>query len=165
MNPRTRTHPTWRGFTLIEMVVTVAIVALLASVAVPMAQVSVKRSQEQELRRALREIRTALDAYKQAAAEGRIVQSIQETGYPPSLQVLVEGVPDASSPDRTKRIYFLRRIPRDPLSAEPALADEDTWGKRSYASPPYAPKEGKDVFDVYSLAPGTGLNGIPYARW
>jgi len=153
------------GFTLIEMVVTVAIVALLASVALPLAEVGVKRSKEHELRLALREIRTALDAYKQAVEEGRIAHALNESGYPESLQVLVDGIPDASSPDRKKQIYFLRRIPRDPLFADPARLDEETWGKRSYASSHDAPEEGEDVFDVYSLASGTGLNGIPYRRW
>lgn len=155
----------WSGFTLIEMMVTVAIVSLLASVALPLAEVNVKRSKEHELRLALREIRTALDAYKQAVEEGRISSVMQESGYPRSLQVLVDGVPDASSPDRKKRIYFLRRIPRDPFFTDPTRPDEDTWGKRSYASSPEAPEEGEDVFDVHSLAFGTGLNGIPYVRW
>jgi len=153
------------GFTLIEMVVTVAIVGMLASVALPLAEVSVKRSKEHELRLALREIRTALDAYKQAVEEGRVEQVIQESGYPESLQVLVDGVPDASSPDGKKRIHFLRRIPRDPLFADPTRPDEETWGKRSYASSYDAPEAGEDVFDVYSLAAGTGLNGMPYRRW
>lgn len=153
------------GFTLIEMLVTVAIVGMLASVALPLAEVSVKRSKEHELRLALREIRTALDAYKQAVEEGRVEQVIHESGYPESLQVLVDGVPDASSPDGKKRIHFLRRIPRDPLFADPTRPDEETWGKRSYASSYDAPEAGEDVFDVYSLAAGTGLNGIPYRRW
>jgi general secretion pathway protein G len=153
------------GFTLIEMVVTVAIVALLASIALPLAEVSVKRSKEHELRLALREIRTALDAYKQAVEEGRVVHTMQESGYPESLQVLVDGVPDASSPERTKRIYFLRRIPRDPLFSDPTRPDAETWGTRSYASTYDAPEAGEDVYDVYSLDPGIGLNGIPYRRW
>jgi general secretion pathway protein G len=157
--------PRQPGFTLIEMVVTVAIVALLASVALPLSEVSVKRSREHELHLALREIRTALDAYKQAVEEGRVAHSMEQSGYPESLQVLVDGVTDASSPDKKKRIYFLRRIPRDPLFRDPTRPDEETWGKRSYESSHDAPEEGEDVFDVYSMAPGTGLNGIPYQRW
>jgi len=160
-----RFAPKQSGFTLIEMVVTVAIVGLLASIALPLAEVSVKRNKEHELRLALREIRSALDGYKQAVEEGRVAHAMQESGYPESLQVLVDGVPDASSPDRKKRIHFLRRIPRDPLFADPTRPDEETWGKRSYASSHDAPEAGEDVFDVYSLAPGTGLNGIPYRRW
>lgn len=161
------THSTSRqpGFTLIELVVTVAIISLLASLVVPLAEVAVKRGKEQELRLALREIRTALDAYKQAVDEGRVDRSLLQSGYPGSLQMLVDGVPDATSPDKNRRIYFLRRIPRDPLFSDPTQPDADTWGKRSYASSPDAPEEGEDVFDVYSLASGTGLNGIPYSKW
>ena len=153
------------GFTLIEMLVTVVIVALLASVALPLAEVSARRAREHELRMALREIRSALDAYRQAVEEGRVASAMHESGYPGSLQLLVDGVPDASSPDRKKRIYFLRRIPRDPIWPDAAHSDEETWGKRSYASSSDEPEEGADVFDVYTRSPGTGLNGIPYSRW
>jgi general secretion pathway protein G len=153
------------GFSLIELVVTVAIVALLSTVAFPLAEVVVKRSKEQELRLALREIRTALDAYKQAVEEGRVEQSIEDSAFPASLSVLVEGVPDAGSPERDKKIYFLRRIPRDPLFPDAARPDEETWGKRSYVSSHDAPEEGDDVYDVYSLSSGVGLNGIPYRNW
>ena len=153
------------GFTLIELVVTVAIVSLLATMALPMAEIVVKRDREHELRLALRTIRTALDEYKQAVAEGRIANSIQQSGYPESLAVLVAGVPDASSPDKKKHLRFLRRVPRDPFFPDPARSDEETWGKRSYASSPDSPDEGDDVFDVYSLADGVGLNGIPYRQW
>jgi general secretion pathway protein G len=153
------------GFTLIEMLATVVIVALLASLALPLAEVSAKRTKEQELRVALREIRTALDAYRQAVEEGRISSAMHESGYPGSLQVLVDGLPDASSPDGKKRIYFLRRIPRDPFFSDPSRTDEESWGKRSYASSPEAPEEGADVFDVYTRATGNGLNGIAYSNW
>jgi general secretion pathway protein G len=154
-----------RGFTLIELVVTVAIVALLSTVAFPLAEVVVKRSKEQELRLALREIRSALDAYMQAVEEGRVVHPVGQSAYPESLQILVEGVPDASSPDRKKKIYFLRRIPRDPLFTDPATPAAGTWGKRSYASSHDAPEAGEDVYDVYTLSAGIGLNGIAYRHW
>lgn len=155
-----------RGFTLIELVITVAIVGLLASVVLPMAELVVQRSKEQELHLALRQIRNALDAYKQAVDEGRVTQNIQQSsGYPPTLKVLVDGVMDASSPDKKSRIYFLRRIPRDPMFTDAARPDEETWGMRSYASSHDAPERGDDVFDVYSLSSGVGLNGISYRNW
>lgn len=153
-----------RGFTLIELLVTLAILAVLASAVVPLAELAVKRSKEQDLRTALRQIRGALDDYKRAVDEGRVAKKTDESGYPPSLDVLVEGVVNEKDPKKG-RIYFLRRIPRDPFGADPALGAGQTWGKRSYASPPDAPAEGRDVFDVYSLAEGAGLNGIPYRQW
>jgi len=154
-----------RGFTLIELVITVAIVSLLASVVLPMAELVMQRSKEHELRLALRQIRSALDAYRQAVDEGRVPHSISQSGYPPSLKVLVDGVPDASSPDGKRRIYFLRRIPRDPTFNDPSKSDGETWGIRSYASSFDAPEEGEDVFDVYTLSSGVGLNGISYRNW
>jgi general secretion pathway protein G len=152
-----------RGFTLVELVVTVAIVGVLATVTLPLAQLTVQRQKEQELRVALRQIREAIDAYKRAADEGRVARRADESGYPRTLQTLVAGVEDAKQLDRRK-IYFLRRLPRDPF-ADAAADPAQTWGKRSYASPPETPSEGTDVYDVYSLAAGTGLNGIPYRSW
>ena len=153
------------GFTFIELAITVAIVAVLATMALPLAELTVQRDQEHELRLALREIRTALDAYKRAVDEGHVATAIGKSGYPPSLAEMVGGVTDEKSPDRNSKIYFLRHVPRDPMFPDPSVADEDTWGKRSYASSADAPSAGDDVFDVYSLAPGTGLNGIPYRNW
>ena len=153
-----------RGFTLIELMVTVAIVAVLASIAFPVAELAVQRSKEQELRRSLREIRDAIDAYKQASDDGRIVKIVGTTGYPKTLDVLVDGIDDSKSPTKAK-IYFMRRLPRDPFSSNPALSPAATWGKRSYASPPDSPQDGDDVYDVYSLDRGVGLNGVPYREW
>lgn len=153
------------GFTLIELLITVALIALLATMVVPVGELAVQRGREQELRLALREIRSAIDAYKLASDEGRIPRKADESGYPKTLDLLVQGVPDAKSPDKQRRIYFLRRLPRDPLADDPNLSAAETWGKRSYKSPPENPQAGEDVFDVYSLSEGTGLNGIPYRQW
>ena len=153
------------GFTFIEIAITVAIVGMLATVVMPMTEMTVKRDQEHQLRLALREIRNALDAYKQASDEGRISTSIDQTGYPAQLKVLSEGVTDEKNPDRNTKIYFLRRIPRDPMNTDLSKPNDETWGKRSYASSPDSPEEGSDVFDVYSLATDVGLNGVPYKDW
>lgn len=154
-----------RGFTLVELVVTVAILGVLATMVIPLAELTVQRQKEQELRRNLRGIRDAIDAYKRAVDEGRVTRKAAGSGYPPSLEVLVDGVTDAKDANGQK-IYFLRRLPRDPFSSDEAnVAASETWGKRSYASPPDDPREGDDVFDVYSLARGTGLNGVPYREW
>ena len=146
-----------RGFTLIELVIVVAIVSLLATIALPLAELTVQRNKEKDLRQKLREIRTAIDAYKRAADEGAIEKAADASGYPATLAVLVDGVIDKKKTDGTK-IYFLRRIPPDPMSGE-------EWGLRSYASPATEPQPGKDVYDVYSKSPDTGLNGVPYREW
>lgn len=152
------------GFTLIELLITATIVAILASVALPLAELNVKRTRENELRAALREIRNAIDAYKQAVDEGRVAKPADASGYPTSLEVLVEGVEDARNPKKTK-IHFLRRLPRDPLHLDPRTPAAQTWGKRAYDSPHDAPQEGRDVYDVYSLSNAEGMNGIPYRQW
>lgn len=153
-----------RGFTYIELVVTLAIMAVLGMMALPAAQYEVKREKEEELRQALMQIREAIDNYKHACDAGRIQKDIEATGYPPTLQDLVQGVPDQSTPDH-RMLYFLRRIPRDPMAAD-SVADPATgWGLRSYASPPDAPAAGDDVYDVYSRSTATGINGVPYKDW
>jgi general secretion pathway protein G len=146
-----------KGFTFIELMITVAIVALLASIALPLAEVTVQRNKEKDFRHALREIRGAIDAYKRAADEGAIERPADASGYPATLAVLVEGAADKRKPDGSK-IFFLRRVPADPISGE-------DWGLRSYASTATEPQPGKDVFDVYSRSPENGLNGLPYREW
>jgi general secretion pathway protein G len=163
-------HTNWRnagnqcGFTLIELLITVAIVATLASIAMPMAELVVQRNKEEELNSGLRQIRTAIDAYKQAVDEGHITKIVGDSGYPKSLRDLAYGVDKIDDPKKSK-IYFLRKIPRNPFYPDVKTAAEDTWGKRSYNSSPDSPNEGGDVFDVYTHSSGIGLNGIPYKDW
>ncbi|MBI1397109.1 MAG: general secretion pathway protein GspG [Betaproteobacteria bacterium] len=145
------------------MMITVAMIGILATMIVPVGELVARRAKEQQLHEALRQIRYAIDGYKKAVDDGRIEKKADASGYPPSLRILVQGVPDVKSPDH-RIIYFLRRVPRDPFSPR-NLDAADTWGKRSYESPPDAPAEGDDVFDVYSRADGIGLNGVPYGQW
>jgi general secretion pathway protein G len=152
------------GFTLIELVVTVVIVGILASAIVPLGQLTIKRAKEAELRAALREIRSALDAYKKAIDDGRLEKTVDASGYPSSLEVLVQGAPDIKDPKK-QPIRFLRRLPRDPMYPDASASPQETWGKRSYASPVDMPSEGVDVYDVYSLSRESGLNGVPYKSW
>jgi general secretion pathway protein G len=154
----------YRGFTLIEILIALAILGLLAGLAAPTLELVVKRGKEQELRTALRDIRQALDAYKKAADEGKIARKADESGYPPNLDILVQGVQDATNPEK-KLIFFLRRLPRDPLYPDGSVPAASTWGKRSYESDHDRPREGRDVYDVYTLSPDTALNGTPYREW
>lgn len=151
------------GFTLIEMLVVLAIMAMLAGAARPMLEMSVKRAKEHELRMSLRTLRGAIDAYKKAAEAGHVKVPADESGYPPNLQVLVSGVVDAKTPDGKKQ-YFLRRLPRDPF-APATLEPAETWGLRAADSPPDEPRAGKDVFDVYSRSEGRALDGTRYRDW
>lgn len=148
-----------RGFTLIELLVTLAILSVLATLAFPAAVIVERRHKEQELRLALKQIRQALDAYKQAVDDGRIPRKT-ESGYPPGLLELVTGVQDSSG----NKAYFLRRLPVDPF-AEKDRPAEQSWGLRSYASPPDQPAPGQDVFDVYSRSEAKGLDGSIYRSW
>ena len=149
-----------RGFTLVELLVSLAILGVLATMLVSVVQLQIQRTKEAQLRDALREIRHAIDDYKAASDDGRITKRAGGSGYPATLQVLVDGVPDLRDPKR--KLRFLRRIPPDPFGLSGESSD---WQLRSYASEASAPREGDDVYDVVSRARGTGLNGVPYSKW
>lgn len=150
------------GFTLIELLVVMAVLGILAMAAFPLAEVSVQRDREHELKRALWEIRDAIDAYKRAADVGAVAAVPGSPGYPASLAALVTGVPNPKASGQLQ--YFLRRVPRDPF-AEPGLSAEKSWGLRSFRSPAEAPRPGVDVYDVYSLSDKVGLNGVALRAW
>ena len=147
-----------RGFSLVELLVVLAVMGVLAVAAIPAFEVSAQRSRETELRRALWEIRDAIDAHKRAADAGQIVKVGE--GYPTSLRALAEGVPGRAGDRRV----FLRRVPRDPFAPAEWPA-ERTWKHRSYASTPHRPQAGDDVYDVSTMSDRLGLNGIPLAEW
>ena len=150
--------PREAGFTLIELMVTTAIMMILAAVALPLAQVSVQRKKEAELRQDLYEMRNAIDRYKDAADRNQIQVQADTDGYPPSLETLVEGVPLAGKPGVI--IRFLRKIPVDPMTGQA------NWGLRCVQDPPDSNSWcGTDVFDVYSQSTGTALNGTQYSSW
>lgn len=152
-----------RGFTLVEMIVVVAIVGILAAASQPLLALSARRQKEFELHQALRSVRNAIDEYHRAVLVGEIEKKNDtDSGYPPTLAALVEGVPDQN--DKNRKRFFLRRLPRDPFAPVDIPAAQ-TWGLRSYESPPDAPEAGSDVFDVYSLTDGSGLDGRPYREW
>ncbi len=153
-----------RGFSYIELVVSIAILALLATAAVPYLENTVKRQKEKELKSNLREIRSAIDAYKKAYNEGKMPQIVGESGYPKKLEDLVAGVPDQT--DQQKRpIRFLRKLPADPMYIGTYQSPADTWGKRSYDSDADSPREGADVYDIYSKSEEKGLDGTFYNQW
>lgn len=152
------------GFSLIELLVTLAILGVLLLLVIPAIQLETQRSREQDLRHALWEIRHAIDEYKHAADAGKIEQRAGSSGYPESLDILVKGAINQRDPNHAK-IFFLRRIPRDPMQADTTLTNEQSWGKRSYASEAANPQEGGDVYDIHSTSPQVGLNGVPYSQW
>jgi general secretion pathway protein G len=148
-----------RGFTLVELIVSFTIMSLLTTMAVPLASYRVKRDKERELRYALRDIRRAIDAYKDATLQNKIDTKLGTEGYPESLEILVQGVKLSQSPDG-KTIKFLRRIPMDPMTGT------YDWGKRSMQDDPKAQSwGGQNVFDVYSKSTERARDGTPYSEW
>jgi general secretion pathway protein G len=151
-----------QGYTIVEMLVVMAVLGILATAAMPLAELSVKRNKERVLKQDLWEIRHAIDSYKQAYDAGLIAGASPVSGYPSSLEMLVDGVADSKNGGR--RMYFLRRIPTDPFAA-PGVVGAASWATRSYESSPQDPKEGADVFDVFSKSEAVGMNGVPYRQW
>ncbi len=153
---------TQRGFTFIELLVVTSIVLILASAIQPLARVTIQRTREAELRRVLRDMRTAIDKFKDAADAGQIPTTelkANSEGYPPDLQTLVDGVSVAN--DATgRKLKFLRRIPMDPTMGD------DEWGLRAYQDKPDSSSwSGQNVYDVYSKNQGTALDGTKYRDW
>jgi general secretion pathway protein G len=151
-----------RGFTFVELLVVTTLLLILASAALPMARVTMQRQREAELHRSLREIRTALDRFKDAADMGQIGATDLKAGaegYPPDLETLVEGVSVANDASGRK-LKFLRRIPIDPMT------NSTEWGLRAYQDRPDSfAWGGQNVFDVYTKSGGTGLDGTKYRDW
>jgi len=156
------------GYSLVELLAVLAILGVLVAMSMPMAQMAAERSREQELKRALWEIRDALDAYHEARLSGAIAApaGVDQTApaYPPDLQTLTLLQPDLRPPHRGESLRFLRRVPRDPF-ADAALPEEQTWGLRGYMSNADKPEPGPEVYDIHSLDQGTALNGVPLAQW
>lgn len=147
-----------RGFTLIELMMSVMIISILVGLAVPLARNSIKREKEIELRTALREMRTAIDKFKDASDRGFIMVKVDTEGYPEKLQDLVDGVQMVGAVD--KKLKFLRRIPKDPMT------NSTEWGQRSYQDDPKATSwGGQNVFDVYTKSGGTAFDGTKYNEW
>lgn len=154
------------GVMYIELIVSLALLSIVAMTVVPMTYQFQQRQKETQLRQSLMQIREAIDAYKRASDQGRIKLALGDSGYPKSLDELRRGVEDLRSSTRQK-IYFLRILPIDPMQAQ-NVGDglqNTNWGLRSYLSDPDNPKEGIDIFDVYSLSPQIGLNGVAYRHW
>ena len=151
-----------RGYTFIELLIVTSILLILASAVMPLAQVTSQRQREGELRRALRDMRTAIDRFKDAVDQGQIAATELEPGsegYPPDLETLVEGVPAANDASG-RQLRFLRRIPIDPMT------NNTEWGLRAYQDRPDATSwGGGNVFDVYSTSSGTALNETRYRDW
>jgi len=156
------------GFSLVELLAVLAILSVLAAVAMPLAQMNAERTRETELKRALWEIRDAIDAYHEARMSGAIAlppgADATSPAYPPNLHALTLLQPDQRANHQGEFLRFLRRVPADPF-ADPTADAERTWGLRSYMSEADKPQPGADVYDVYSRAPGTALNGVPLSQW
>ncbi len=162
MNPKRLNHR--RGYTLIELLVAMGVLAMLAAMAMPLAEVVAQREREHELKRSLWEIRDAIDAYKRARESGALLAEPGSTAYPPTLDALTQLSLDARPASKGQALRFLRRVPRDPF-ADPALPPAKTWALRSFFSDADNPKSGEDVYDVYSLSQRKALDGTALKDW
>ncbi len=172
MSRRHRRPRAGGGFTLIELVITLALVGVVAWVTVPLFEVTATRAREAELRQALRTLRAGLDAYKAAVDSGKLARASGESGYPASLDLLTEPLEVVGKRDigldatpSSERLVILRRLPRDPFFPDAQVPAAQTWNTRAYGSRADDPQPGADVFDVMSKSPRTGLDGTPYAAW
>ncbi|SEL65087.1 general secretion pathway protein G [Roseateles sp. YR242] len=164
VQPRARAGWRARGFTLIELLVCLGILGFLATLALPMAEMASQREKERELKRALWEIRDALDSYRAARETGALLGAADQPPYPATLAELTKEVPDSRLEHQGQTLRFLRRVPRDPF-ADTSLPADQTWGLRGFQSDAENPKPGPEVYDVYSNSPLKGLNGIPLKQW
>jgi general secretion pathway protein G len=152
------------GYTLVELLIVLAVLGILASMAMPLAELTVQREKERELKRALWEIRDAIDAYRRARETGAIAAPSGMSNFPPDLATLTLAWPDGRTERRGEVLRFLRRVPRDPF-APPDVPDEKTWGLRSYLSEASQPQPGLDVYDVHSRSDRKALNGTALSQW
>lgn len=151
-------HHREKGFTVAELVMVAAVLVILAAVTLPVAKFTAQRTKEMELRAALRQMRNAIDEYKRYSDMGLIPVDLGTEGYPAELEILVEGVEVVGQVD--KKLKLLRRVPLDPMTGE------REWGLRSYQDEADSTSwGGENVYDVYSLSNGVGLNGVPYSEW
>jgi len=158
MKVHARVRRSAAGFTLLELVVTCSILVILATVAVPMARVEIVHRKEAELRQALRDVRDAIDRYKDDADKNKIQVQAGTEGYPPTLQTLVDGVQLTGAQD--KKVHYLVKVPRDPMTGN------TDWGMRSVQDDPDSTSwGGDDIFDVYSLSTGMAMDGTKYSDW
>lgn len=158
-------QPKNAGFTFVEVLVSLVLLALLASVVIPVSDLVSRQAKERELKNSLLEIRKALDAYKEASEKNEIPKAYQtQSGYPPNLKIL-EGIPLEENKQGTTHRRFIRKIPTDPFTTQKDVLPENSWGKRSYLSEASAPQVGEDVYDIYSLSDQIGTNGIAYREW
>lgn len=164
MVQRRQKNPLVRGFTIVELLVVMAILGILSVAIMPLSEMLVISQKERELKQALWEIRGAIDEYKKVVTSVDNAVQNSSAGYPPNLQILVDGITHPKPEASGRHVYFLRTMPRDPF-ADKALPADKTWRLRSFTSPPEKPEPGAEVFDVHSSSDAEALDGSRYAKW